>query len=82
MALEQAVQTLTKQYPDIDWDTIEPSSETLETYGDGTILRGQYDGKSKEFFILSEDQRKVKWGTVIAHHLYEMVEEDDDDTRI
>lgn len=67
--MDKILTKLSNQYPEIKWGMIEPSSDVLEQFGNGMVLFGQKDGKSKEFFILEHDPNRLKWGHVIANYL-------------
>lgn len=76
--MDKVVRELSNLYPDIKWETAEPSREIEENYGDGMILAGTKAGETKTFFILAKDKRKLQWGHVIANHLNGTVVEEKD----
>lgn len=65
------IEELEELYPDITWETMEPSEEIEKNFGTGVILVGRKDGRQKEFFILEEDKRHMQWGHVIANYLHQ-----------
>lgn len=67
--MEKVVKQLSKIYPEIEWSLAEPNDDILENFGNGIVLVGERGAKVKDFFILSDDPRKLQWGHVIANYL-------------
>ena len=67
--MESVVKQLQERFPNITWSVHQADLDTINTYGDGKILRGFSAGKLKDFFVLDRDKNKLRWGVVIAHEL-------------
>lgn len=67
--MDGVIKQLQERFPSIDWSIHSSTSDVVESYGPGVILRGHKAGKVKDFYVLDQDKQKLRWGVVIAHEL-------------